>query len=816
MIGNTSADAAGLPLLPLLLRPDEGLPTSLGGQGEIDHALRFTLASGFIEDSTYAYPASHPTVGGDAGSLAYIGMRLRLKPSFDISSLPGAAQVVARALQQYGMILADRGGNFLLNATADAVDANNNKVLTWTSVNTPGPNTYDLIYGILQKINISDFQVVDLTPQVSSLSEPQGNPGDNLVISGVNFSGAGGRISVLFGNASSPNVSVINDTTLVAQVPFGSGTVGVRVQAGVALSPQNLAYATGLTTGNVWGYGISAQSLPFSYRNASPSPVNSPLGFTTPDGVLHWFFRETDGTLLETIETGIGATTLVPVKGVSGTLPVPAGSLDAFVQIDDGVPIEHLLYRDSNGHIQDLVKVSSTGLWMARDLTPQGGIVGDPLALNGGNLWYVIYRTTDGPLEAFTLPSGAGPGPQVLFGSLTGPPPLIASDPVGVTVPYQDATGQTLYALHVIFRDDFGRLHDLYLAPGSGWQVQSLAGVQGLNNTAVGTPSVSVSGTDVFLAYRNQDNVVQEMHWSVASPQWALVALPASFANASLRAYSDPQVFAFNGQQSLLYFGSTGGLIDLSDSPQNGWVTQQSASSPGLPPIHGAGVPLLLVGGSTEFITVNDAAARLWIELASSGGGTTFGILGKQAPALRSAPAARGPTGSQNQEIVHLSWTGVVNATRYQVLLVDTTANVSSASVTGLTGTTWTTGALTPGHGYQWRVRAINLSGPGAWSATATFSIAPVSAPALTDPTLSAATNQMTFTWAAVPNAVAYVVSLVDRTSALVGPIHVIVTGTTWVSPPLVYRHRYQWRIQAISNKGTLGPWSSPYEFVVG
>ncbi len=108
----TSADAAGFPIAPLLFSADEV------ASGAIDHAIRFILPNSRIRRGVYVHPASHagsPSGGNDAPPY---GARLRLRGDHPLSSLPAGAQVVARALQRYGMLLAD-GGNITLTAQSD-------------------------------------------------------------------------------------------------------------------------------------------------------------------------------------------------------------------------------------------------------------------------------------------------------------------------------------------------------------------------------------------------------------------------------------------------------------------------------------------------------------------------------------------------------------------------------------------------------------------------------------------------------------------------------------------------------------------------
>jgi hypothetical protein len=103
--GWTSADAAGLPILPGLARYDDVR------RGSIDHALRFTAP---CTAPSYVYPARHEA-STCHGFYPPMGLRVRLKASVDISHLPRQARVVAEALKRYGMILADNGAPWYIS-----------------------------------------------------------------------------------------------------------------------------------------------------------------------------------------------------------------------------------------------------------------------------------------------------------------------------------------------------------------------------------------------------------------------------------------------------------------------------------------------------------------------------------------------------------------------------------------------------------------------------------------------------------------------------------------------------------------------------
>ncbi|MBI3748335.1 MAG: hypothetical protein HY262_05765 [Chloroflexi bacterium] len=108
--GWTSADAAGLPILPGLVRYDEV------AAGVIAHALRFTASQ---TRRAYVYPARHYASSSISTSLPPMGLRVRLKASFDTSRLSPQARVIAEALKRYGMILADNGSPWYVTGASD-------------------------------------------------------------------------------------------------------------------------------------------------------------------------------------------------------------------------------------------------------------------------------------------------------------------------------------------------------------------------------------------------------------------------------------------------------------------------------------------------------------------------------------------------------------------------------------------------------------------------------------------------------------------------------------------------------------------------
>lgn len=106
----TSADAAGLPILPGLVRYDEVM------SGEIRHALRFTTRR---TQRGYIHPATHWASRSTDPELPPMGLRVRLRADFDISPFPRPVQVILTALKRYGMFVADNGGDWFISGAPD-------------------------------------------------------------------------------------------------------------------------------------------------------------------------------------------------------------------------------------------------------------------------------------------------------------------------------------------------------------------------------------------------------------------------------------------------------------------------------------------------------------------------------------------------------------------------------------------------------------------------------------------------------------------------------------------------------------------------
>jgi hypothetical protein len=133
--GWTSADAAGLPIFPGLARYDEVV-----GQSVVRHAFRFTVVR---SRRACVYPARHYASPAADVDLPPMGMRVRLKASYDTRQFPAQAKVILEALKTYGMILADNGGDWFLSGAPD-----------------PRWNDEDL--ATVKRVKVRDFEVLQM------------------------------------------------------------------------------------------------------------------------------------------------------------------------------------------------------------------------------------------------------------------------------------------------------------------------------------------------------------------------------------------------------------------------------------------------------------------------------------------------------------------------------------------------------------------------------------------------------------------------------------------------------------------------------
>lgn len=138
--GWTSADAAGLPILPGLARYDEIVERS-----ELRHALRFTVKK---TQRGYIAPATHWASRSADRKLPPMGLRVRLRADFDVSKYPPSARVILTGLKTYGMLLADNGGDWFISGA-------------------PDPRWNDDELSTLKRVKVRDFEAVETGPLIT-------------------------------------------------------------------------------------------------------------------------------------------------------------------------------------------------------------------------------------------------------------------------------------------------------------------------------------------------------------------------------------------------------------------------------------------------------------------------------------------------------------------------------------------------------------------------------------------------------------------------------------------------------------------------
>ena len=184
----TSADAAGLPIFPGLVRYDEV------AAGAINHAIRFTVPT---TQEAFVAPASHWASSTTSPSAPPMGTRLRLKASFNISGFSPANQVILTAMKQYGMILADNGSAIYISGAP-----------------SPSWNNDDL--GNLKTLTGSDFEVVEQGTIYTPNNAPTGpNPTITSFTASPTSVAAGQPVTLTWNvnwNVTNPGLNIMNPT----------------------------------------------------------------------------------------------------------------------------------------------------------------------------------------------------------------------------------------------------------------------------------------------------------------------------------------------------------------------------------------------------------------------------------------------------------------------------------------------------------------------------------------------------------------------------------------------------------------------------
>jgi hypothetical protein len=239
----TSADAAGLPIFPGLVRHDEV------AAGAIHHALRFTVPQ---SQQAYVWPARHYASSLTGAQYPPMGARFRLKASFDISGFSATNQVILTALKQYGMILADNGAAWFISGAPDA-----------------GWDNTDL--HALTTIAGSNFEAVDAT--VLMVNPDSGQAAQNGVTVSVSPSSA--NVTV---NTKQQFTATVSGSSNQAVTWDVNGMVGGNGTAGFIDSVSGLytAPAAPPSPATVTVHASSSAVTPVAVGSASVTVVNAP------------------------------------------------------------------------------------------------------------------------------------------------------------------------------------------------------------------------------------------------------------------------------------------------------------------------------------------------------------------------------------------------------------------------------------------------------------------------------------------------------------------------------------------------------------
>jgi hypothetical protein len=216
--GWTSADAAGLAILPGLVRNDE-----VSSPDPIRHALRFTVE----ETNGYVFPASH-NAGNAAGALP-MGGRLRLKASKDISGYPADVRKIFQAMKTYGLIVADNGTAMYIQGTYDT---------RWDN---------DVLNPAFASLHASDFEVVQLGWRPSSVPNPCVASDRSLCLNGGRFEVQADWTAPNGQTGTGHAVALTADTGYFWFFAASNVEVVVKVLAGCATNNRYWVFAGGLT-----------------------------------------------------------------------------------------------------------------------------------------------------------------------------------------------------------------------------------------------------------------------------------------------------------------------------------------------------------------------------------------------------------------------------------------------------------------------------------------------------------------------------------------------------------------------------------------
>lgn len=331
----TSADAAGMPMLPGLVTYDEVMT------GQITHALFMTVP---YTQQQFIWPARHWASYYNGPQYPYMGQRFRLKAGFDVSSYPPEIQVILNALKKYGAIVEDNGAPWFLSGVQDprwnnndlltlrqilgsnmeAVDESSLMVAANSQVAAGSPLALDGIY--LDQRQVSAGAVVNAQATLTAPA-PAGGATVSLSISSPGVLGVPGSVTIPAGAVSAPVPITVNNIGLTTPVSIIGSYQGVTVQSPILLvngstgvaAPRLSALTATFTTATITLTSAAAVDtvVALASSNSSvqavPATVTVPAGTTTITVTLP---AASAGTTVNLTATLYGESLSAPVAGL--------------------------------------------------------------------------------------------------------------------------------------------------------------------------------------------------------------------------------------------------------------------------------------------------------------------------------------------------------------------------------------------------------------------------------------------------------------------------------------------------------------------
>lgn len=274
-LGWTSADAAGLPILPGLVRYDEV------AAGEIDHVIRFTAPR---TAGAYVWPASHKAQTGGAADPP-MGAFFRLKASFDISGFSARNQVILRALKKHGMVLADNGSSWFLSGAPDPGwdDDDLNRLRS-----VPG-SAFEAVDVSALKVSSTSYAANGAGPTTTTVPLPTTTTTTTVPPPSGNLVANPGLESTLAGWGAGDKATSLVRTCAVAHSGACSAEIGRR-KAGAAVmddSPNSVSASTAgaVYAASAWIHAPAGRSVTLRIREyRGPKVVRSHTAVVTGTG----------------------------------------------------------------------------------------------------------------------------------------------------------------------------------------------------------------------------------------------------------------------------------------------------------------------------------------------------------------------------------------------------------------------------------------------------------------------------------------------------------------------------------------------------